>query len=460
MVQLFNKPGTTVKVETLDRFRLTFRGETFVPATPGYDEARKVWNGMIDKHPVLIARALDVNDVILALEFARESGVNVSVRGGGHNVSGNGVNDGGVVIDLSAMKEVAVNPSAMTVRAEGGATIGDLDAATQEHGLAVPMGVVSETGIAGLTLGGGLGWLRRKYGVASDNLIAIEVVTADGRVLRASESENADLFWAARGGGGGFGVVTAFEYRAHPVGPEVYTTFVFQPYEDAADALRFFREYTSTAPEELSVLAFIAVIPPHDPFPAEYHGKRSIVFMGPYAGPVAQGEEVTRPLREYATPYADFSGPMAWTELQKALDEDYPSGRRYYWKSTYVSELSDEVIETLVEQGSRYPSDLTTIDIWHLGGAISSPAEDTAFANRDAAYLVTYESNWIEPADDEANVGWSRQSWEEAQAFSTGGVYLNFPGFAEGDVEQRARGENWERIAAIRKRYDPTGLFV
>jgi FAD/FMN-containing dehydrogenase len=358
------------------------------------------------------------------------------------------------------MRRVDVNPAAMTVRAEGGATIGDLDAATQEHGLAVPMGVVSETGIAGLTLGGGLGWLRRKYGVASDNLIAIEVVTADGRVLRASENENADLFWAARGGGGGFGVVTAFEYRAHPVGPEVYATFVFQPYDNAAEALRFFREYTSTAPDELGVLAFIAVVPPHEMFPAEHHGKRSIVFMGPYIGSVEQGEEITRPLREYATPYADFSGPMSWAELQTALDEDYPSGRRYYWKSTYVSELSDEVIDKLVEQGSQFPSDLTTIDIWHLGGAIGNPQEDTAFANRDAGYLVTYESNWIDVADDEANVGWSRRSWDEAQAFSTGGVYLNFPGFAEGDVEQRARGENWERIAAIKKRYDPTGLFV
>ena len=443
----------------LDAFR-QIQGEVLPEGAPGYDDARKVWNGMIDKRPAVIVKPKTVADVITAVNASRDAGLKVTVRGGGHNVSGNALNDGGAVIDLSLMRRVEVDPSVRTVRAEGGATIGDVDAAAQEHGLAVPLGVVSETGIAGITMGGGLGWLRRKYGPTSDNLLSVDVVTAEGQFITASESENADLFWAVRGGGGGFGVVTSFEYQAHPVGPEVFFTFVFHPYEKAAEALRFFREFTATAPEELGLLAFFAEIPPIELFPAEHHGKRTIAFIAPYAGDPEEGEKLCRPLREFAVPYADFSGVTQWTELQKSLDEDYPNGRRYYWKSTYFADLSDEAIEQITRQGGEFPSPLTTIDIWHLGGAMASPREDTAFANREAPFLVTYEANWDEPSQDDENVAWAREAWNEAQQFSTGGLYLNFPGFREGEIERQAFGPNTERIAAIRKRYDPQQLFA
>lgn len=434
--------------------------EVLAKGAPGYDDARRLWNGMIDKHPAVIIRPNTVDDVVAAVNGARELGLKISVRGGGHNVSGNALNDGGAVIDLSRMRRVEVNPSARTVRAQGGATIADVDEASQEHGLAVPLGVVSETGIAGITMGGGLGWLRRKFGPTSDNLLSVEVVTGDGKLITASERENADLFWAVRGGGGGFGVVTAFEYQAHPVGPEVFFTFVFHPYDKAHDALRFFRDFTAKAPEELGLLAFFAVIPPHHLFPAEHHGKRTVAFIAPYVGAPEEGEKLSRPIREFATPYVDFSGVMPWTELQKALDEDYPSGRRYYWKSTYLSELSDDAIDEIVRHGGEFPSPLTTIDIWHLGGAISRPREDTAFANREAPFLLTYESNWDDPTQDEQNIAWSRKSWDEAQRFSTGGLYVNFPGLREGDVNRQAFGGNWDRIEAIKKRYDPVDLFI
>jgi FAD/FMN-containing dehydrogenase len=459
MVQTKTEGATNLSATIADALA-GIEGNVLTQASPGYEDARKVWNGMIDKRPAVIVQPATVAGVVAAVNAAREAGLKVTVRGGGHNVSGNALNDGGVVIDLSLMRRVEVDPANRTVRAEGGATIGDVDTAAQEHGLAVPLGVVSETGIAGITMGGGLGWLRRKCGPTSDNLLSVDVVTADGQFITASESENADLFWAVRGGGGGFGAVTSFEYQAHPVGPEVYFTFVFHPYETAADALRFFREFTSSAPEELGLLAFFAEIPPIEMFPAEHHGKRTIAFIAPYVGNAGEGEEVCRPLREFATPYADFSGVTQWVELQKALDEDYPNGRRYYWKSTYLAELSDHAIENIARQGGEFPSPLTTIDIWHLGGAMAHPREDTAFANREAPFLLTYEANWDEPSQDEENVSWARNAWNEAQRFSTGGLYLNFPGFGEGEIERQAFGPNTERIAAIKKRYDPQQLFT
>jgi FAD/FMN-containing dehydrogenase len=443
-----------------DAFAASLEGQLILPGDSGYDDARRVWNGMIDKRPAAVIKAANVSDVTNAVNFAREAGLRVSVRGGGHNVSGNAVNDGGVVIDLSLMRRATVNPEARTVRVDGGATLGDVDRETQKYGLAVPLGVISETGVAGLTTGGGLGWLRRKHGMACDNVLAVEVVTADGTLVKANEQENTDLFWAVRGGGGGFGVVTSFEFQAHPLGPDVFLGFLFHPYEEARSLLRFFREFTATAPEELGLIAFAAVTPGHDPFPPESQNRRTMAFAAVYAGSPEEGERVFAPVRDFTTPLADFSGTVPYVEAQAALDEDYPAGRRYYWKSTHVRALDDELIDTIIELGAKFPSPLSTLDIWHMGGAIQRPRSPNAFGARQGPYVLGIESNWIDPKDDDANIAWARKVYAAAEPFSTGERYLNFPGFfEEGQALARAAGSNFDRLLAIKKQYDPSGLF-
>jgi FAD/FMN-containing dehydrogenase len=339
---------TTGVVESLVAdLRTRMRGELIRPGDEGYDEARKVWNGMIDKKPALIARCAGVADVIASLNFARETGVLLAVRGGGHNVASLAAADDGMVVDLSPMKDIQVDPERRTVYAEGGVIIGELDEETQRFGLATPMGVVSETGIAGLTLGGGLGWLRRTYGLSSDNLVSAEVVTADGRALTASEIENPELFWGIRGGGGNFGVVTSFEYRLYPIGPEVMFCFVFYPGERAKEVLRFCEEHVAQSPDEVSPLGVLGRVPPVKPFPEKWHGKLYAAVLAMYSGDLEEGERVLWPLRQLGDPIADLSEPMPYTEAQKLLDEDYPEGGRYYWKSVNVNSSATRRSNTL-----------------------------------------------------------------------------------------------------------------
>lgn len=393
----------------LQAFSERFGGEIIRPIDAQYDAARSVWNGLIDRFPAIIARCAGAEDVVEAVGFARENGLPVAVRGGGHNVAGTAVCDGGIVIDLSEMTGVYVDPDARTVRVEGGATWADVDRETQRFGLATPGGAVSETGIAGLTLGGGLGHLRRKYGLSSDNLVSVEIVTADGALLNADEENHTNLFWAVRGGGGNFGVVTAFEYRLHPVGPDVMTCFVWHHRDRASEALERFREYSSFAPDEISLLAFYAMVPELEEFPEESWGEPSLVFFGCYTGDLDEGERELRLLREFAEPIVDFSGTMAYVELQALLDEDYPNGMNYYWKSLYLEALTDDCIDRLVAAGERAPSALSTVDVWQLGGAISrvEPGK-TAFAHRSAPFLLGIEGNWEDPADSDENVAWVR----------------------------------------------------
>ena len=447
----------------VEQFASRLRGGLLRSGDAEYEEARQLWNGVIDRQPALIVRCADADDVIDSVNFARENDLLVAVRGGGHNVAGTASADGGLVIDLSAMKEIEVDPEGRTVRAGAGVTIGELDEETQKHGMATPMGVVSETGIAGLTLNGGMGHLRRKHGLSSDNLVSVDVVTADGRSLTASEDENADLFWAIRGGGGNFGVVTSFEYRLHPVGPEVMCAFVLYPGDRAKEVLRFAEEYVADAPDEVSPLSFLGRVPRVEDFPEEWHGEQFVAFLAMYAGPVEEGEEVLRPLRELGDPIVDFSGPMPYTEVQKLLDEDYPDGWRYYWKSVNVEGLRDEVIEALIEHAEAAPSDHSTIDVWFQGGAMGRVgADESAFGDRSAPILLGIEANWEpEPEEDEANIAWARNSFSDLRRFSDGGIYLNFPGFLEeGDAMMRdAYGENYERLVAIKNQYDPTNLF-
>jgi FAD/FMN-containing dehydrogenase len=446
----------------VEGFGSRLRGELLRPGDAGYEEARLLWNGLIDKRPALIARCAGVGDVVDSVNFARENDLLVAVRGGGHNVAGNAACDGGLVIDLSPMKGVRVDPERGTARAEAGATLGDIDRETQVFGLATPLGVVTETGIAGLTLGGGLGWLRRKYGTSSDNLVSVDVVTADGRFLTASEEENEDLFWGIRGGGGNFGVVTSFEYRLHPVGPEVTFCFVLYPGDRAREVLQSCGEYVTEAPEEVSPLGVLGRVPHDEIFPERWHGEQYVALLAMHPGEAEEGERVLWPLRELGAPIVDLSARMPYTEAQAVLDEDYPDGWRYYWKSVNVDGLSDEVIEGLVNHAEAAPSGHSTIDVWYQGGAMGRVgAAETAFGDRSVPYLLGIEANWEEPRDDEANVAWARNCVADMRRFSSGGMYLNFPGFLEeGDQLLRgAYGENYERLVDLKNRYDPTNLF-
>jgi FAD/FMN-containing dehydrogenase len=433
------------------------------PGDQAYDEACALWNGLIDKRPAVIARASTSADVIDAVNHARENGLRVTARGGGHGVAGNALSDGGLVVDLSAMKGIEVDAAAKTARAESGVTLGELDTATQAHGLATPLGVVSQTGIAGLTLGGGIGWLRRKHGLSADNVLSFEVVTADGRLVTASASENADLYWGLRGGGAGLGVVTSFEYRLHEVGPEVMFAFVLYPGERAHELLRFQEAYMAEAPDDVSPLPFLGRVPHADDFPAESHGKPYIALLALFAGDVAEGERVLAPLRELGEPIADFSGPMPYTEAQTVLDADYPDGWFYYWKSANLERLDDEAIARLVAHNEAAPSHHSTIDIWYHGGAMGRvDREATAFGERPA-YLIGVEANWEERAEADANIAWARATVDDLAPFSTGGAYLNFPGlFEEGEQLKRAShgDRNYERLEALRREYDPSGLFA
>lgn len=464
MLENIVKTNEQIDETAVQAFAVQLKGELIRPDDAAYDEARAIWNGMIDMHPAMIARCVDANDVVTAVNFARNHNILLSVRGGGHNAAGYATNDGGLVIDLSLMNDVQVDPEKKTARVGGGTTIGDLDRATQKYGLAVPLGVVTETGIAGLTLSGGYGWMRNKYGLSCDNLIAAEVVTADGRIVTASESENSDLLWGLRGGGGNFGIVTSFAYRAYPMGPDVWLTAVFHDGRHAQNVLQQWRDYSLNAPDEVATLAAIGQFPPGaEAFPEKLHGLPFVLIVGVYVGAPEEGQRVMQPLRDFHKPLVDFSGITPYLEAQQFFDEDYPSGElRYYWKSANLPELSDAAIERIVEHALTQPSPLTTTDIWHVGGAIRRIDENSAaFVGRNASFLFNVESNWEDAEDDETNIRWSRQFVEAIGEFSDGSRYFNFPGLhEEGDaVMRRTFGEKYDRLVALKNKYDPTNLF-
>ena len=452
---------TEARQAATDELRTRLEGSVLEARDDGYEEARRIWNGTVDKRPAVIARCSGVTDVVGAVTFAREQRLELAVRGGGHGVAGYAISDGGLVVDLSGMKAIHVDSESRTVRAEAGCTLADVDRATQAHGLATPLGVVSQTGIAGLTLGGGLGWMRRKHGLSVDNLVSVDVVTADGRVLTASEAENSDLFWGLRGGGGNFGVVTSFEYRLHRVGPEVMVLFVLYPASLAREVLRFQDEVMATAPDEIGGLAFLGRVPHAEAFPSETHGSPYVALAGLYIGDRDEGAQVFAPWRALGEPLADLSGTMPYVEAQSLLDEDYPDGWRYYWKALDLETMDDEVIDRLVDAAAAAPSHHSTIDVWYHGGAMGRVAADaTAFGHR-ALYGITYEANWESETDDADNIAWARRGIAELEGFSRGGGYLNFPGLLEGgDAQVRASyGANYERLVALKDAYDPENLF-
>jgi FAD/FMN-containing dehydrogenase len=446
----------------VDPLSQQLRGTIIQPDDRDYDDARRVRNGLIDRYPALIVRCAGVADVVETVNFARDNGLLLSVRGGAHNVAGNAVNDGGVVIDLSAMRAVYVDPVARTARVQGGATWGDLDRETQLFGLAAPGGVVSTTGIGGLTLHGGLGHLRRKHGLSIDALLSVDIVTADGQVRHASATENADLFWAVRGAGSNFGVVVSFEFQLYPVGPMISLTAPIYPLAEGQRVLKAWRDFTAGAPDEVNSLALLWSVPDVEGFPAELRKQPVVVLATVYAGPAEEGARVCQPLRELATPLLDLSGVEPYAVLQSSFDPFFPEGRFYYWKSTYIDRLSDEAIDTMIERATLRPSPMTSITFWHLGGAIGrTGATGTAFGRRSAPYLFTAESSWEDTAASDRNIAWARESLAAMQPFSDGGLYLNFPGFGEEKeaLLRTAYGTNFDRLVALKTTFDPGNLF-
>jgi FAD/FMN-containing dehydrogenase len=437
-------------------------GDVIAPHHLEYDEARRVWNGMIDKRPAVIARCSGAADVAEAIRFAREYDLPLSVRGGGHNVAGTALVDDGVVIDLSAMRRVHADPAGRTVHAQGGATWADVDRVTAPLGLATPGGVVSETGVAGLALGGGVSHQRRRDGMTIDNLVSAQLVLADGRRVHASADEHADLYWALRGGGGNFGVVTSFEFRLHELGPEVFGLNVAYPLEDAARVLAGWRDAVEDAPDELSTAGLIWSLPVVDELPEELRGVPYVGVAGMWAGDPDEGERATRRLRELATPLLDMSARASYPEFQTSLDPFFPAGVRRYWKALYLDGFSDAAIETTVDWSERRPSGDTLVIVRHCGGAMARVgAEETAFGDRSSEWMLSIDSSWQDPADDERNVAYTRAFWDAAVPFSDGKTYFNFPGlFEEGDAAVRSSyGANHDRLARIKSAYDPENVF-
>jgi FAD/FMN-containing dehydrogenase len=434
----------------IEQLKTRLRGQLLRPEDLGYDTARQIWNRMIDKRPALIARCGGTGDVVHSVKFAQEHDLTVAVRGGGHNIAGKCLSDGGLVIDLSGMKGVRVDPARRTARAEAGVKLGEFDRETQAFGLATTLGIATDTGIAGITLGGGYGWLAGKYGLACDNLLSADVVTADGELLVASETENADLFWGVRGGGGNFGVVTSFEYRLHAVNG-VLGGAVFYPLSKGREALRLFHDFSSTAPDEIS--AFIAA--------AALNGTACVGIAVCYCGPAGRGEQLLAPLRRLSTPLADMIQERSYVEMQSMFDDLFSPGRLYYWKSSLLRKVDDGVIDTLLEYAQAMPlTPGSFIYMQQLHGAASRVgAGDTAFPHRYDHYNCGPLAAWDSPADSEKNIRWARQCWEAMQAFYEHGAYVNDLG-DEGEARVReAFGGNYDRLLVLKKKYDPTNFF-
>jgi FAD/FMN-containing dehydrogenase len=441
-------------------FPASLAHKTIWPNSEGYDEARKVWNGMIDRRPAMIVRCQTPGDVVASVNYARENNLLVAVRGGAHNVAGNATCDNGMVIDLSTMKGVTVDPVARTARAEAGCTWADVDKATHPFGLATTGGLVSTTGIAGFTLGGGIGWLMRKYGLTCDNLRSAEVVTAEGRQVTASTTENPELLWGLQGGGGNFGVVTAFEYNLHPVGT-VLGGLVLHPASRAAEVLRFFREFVASAPDELTCLAVFMTAPPAPFVPVDLHFKPAIAIAVCYAGNPEEGERFVQPLRTFGPPAADVIGPIPYPALQSLLDESAPKGLQNYWKSAFVNDLSDGAIDVLVGRAAAMRSPLSAIHIHHLEGAVNRvDASATAFGHRSARFVLNLVGTWADPSESDLHIQWVRDTHAALIPHATGGVYVNFMGDEGNDRVRAAYGPAiYERLVALKRAYDPGNLF-
>jgi FAD/FMN-containing dehydrogenase len=444
----------------LETLRKSLRGPACLAGEAGYDEARIIWNAMIDRRPELAIRCAGAADVMQAVRFASRNDLPVAVRGGGHNIAGNAVGDGGVLIDLSAMKSVRVDPAARRASVGPGATLGDVDKETQAFGLAVPTGINSTTGIAGLTLGGGFGWLTRPFGMTIDNLLGADVVTAEGELVHASETENPDLFWALRGGGGNFGIVTQFEFRLHPVGPEVFSGLLIHPFEAASELLKGYRRAVAEAPDRLTTWAVMRKAPPLPFIPAEWHGREVLIFAACFAGSNAEGEKAVAPLRALGKPIADVLGPHSYVAWQGAFDPLLTPGARNYWKTHDFTELSDGAIGAIAEAVPRLPGPECEIFIAHVGGAMARvPAEATAYPHRNAHFIMNVHTRWRAAAEDNSCIAWARALYEATAPFATGAGYVNFMPADEPERIEKVYGANYRRLAEAKRRWDPHNRF-
>ena len=441
--------------------RAALRGPLLLAGDAGYDEARSVWNAMIDRRPALVARCIGVSDIVAGVRFARESGIALSLKGGGHNISGLAVAEGGLMLDLSLMRGVWVDPRARIARAQAGCLLGDVDRETQLHGLAAVLGFVSATGIAGLTLGGGFGYTSRRFGWTSDNVRSMDVLTADGRLVHASEDENADLFWGLRGGGGNFGVLTGVEYVLHPLGPEVFAGAVAWRAEEAPRVLEMFRKTAAEAPPELTLVAAMRIAPPAPWLDKDVHGKPIVMLLACHTGDVAEGEKALAPIKAFGKPVGDILQRRPYATQQSLLDATQPRGRRYYWKSEYLPGIESEMLAKVMEHAARITSPHSAVIVFQLGGAVGRwPSDHSAVGNRDAGAVLNIAAAWEKEAEDATQVEWARSTWRDMRRFSTGGTYVNF--LTEEETGERlaaAYGQNLARLGEIKARWDPTNLF-
>jgi FAD/FMN-containing dehydrogenase len=457
------RTGEGVEVElaqnSLEDLRNNLRGDLLLPGDSGYDTARSIWNAMIDRRPAVIARCLGVGDVLTSVKFARERRLALSIKGGGHNIAGLAVCEGGMMLDMSLMRGVWVDRSTRTARAQAGCLLGDVDRETQVHGLAAVLGFVSNTGIAGLTLGGGFGYMTRQFGWTSDNVLAMEIVTAEGNLVRASEDENSDLFWGLRGGGGNFGVATGFEYKLYPVGPEVMAGAIAWRATEAREVLEMYRTLTMQAPPELTCAAVLRMAPPAPWLNKDIHGKPVVVLFVTYTGPFQKGEELVAPIKTFGTPVGDVIQKRSYISQQMILDATQPKGRRYYWKSEYLPKLEEGILAKSIEHSERIISPHSAIILFPIDGALNRLPEDHS-AVGGAATVLNITASWEDAENDEANIEWARTTWQDLRRYSTGGTYINF--LTEEEADDRihaAYGANYERLVKIKTKWDPSNLF-
>lgn len=450
-----------VQEEQIDALKMTLRGPVIRPDDADYEEIRTVWNAIIDRTPALIVRCLGTADVIACVKFAREHNLLLCIKGGGHNIAGLGVADGALMLDMSLMRGVFVDPEHKVAHAQPGCVLGDIDRETQLHGLAAVLGFVSLTGVVGLTLGGGLGYLTKRWGWTSDNVLAMDLVTAEGQLVRASEDENPDLFWGLRGGGGNFGVVTGVDYKLYPVGPEVVGGLVAWPASEAPKVLDFYRKVSAEAPPELTVVTLMRLAPPAPWLPKDYHGKPIIAMLTCYSGDPAQGEEIVSPIKAFGSPIGDVMIRRPYAQLQSMLDATQPKGRRYYWKSEYLPEVEPELCGKFMAHAEKIPSPHSALIFFQLEGALNEIANDhSAVGNRDARYVLNIAGSWEEEKDDDVNIAWARTAWDDMKSFSTGGTYINFLTADEGpERNEAALGVNIKRLAKIKAKWDPDNVF-
>jgi FAD/FMN-containing dehydrogenase len=451
---------TTLSNGKIEQLRSNVKGQIVLPTDPNYDEVRTIWNAMIDRRPAVIVQIAEADDVSTAIAFARENGLDISIRGAGHNIAGNSLSDDGLVIDFSNMKNVRVDTEKRRAYVEPGATLGDFDKAVQTHGLATPVGINSTTGIAGLTLGGGFGWLTRKYGMTIDNLLSADVITADGSKLRVSENENADLFWAIRGGGGNFGIVVQFEFKLYPVGPEILAGLIVFPLNQAKQVLTKYREYVESIPEELNVWVVLRQAPPLPFLPEDVHGKEVIVLAVFYAGDVAEGEKLIEPLRSFGDPYGIHIGAQPYVDWQQAFDPLLTPGSRNYWKSHNFTKLEDGALDSMIEFTGKLPSPQCEIFVGLISGSANRVASDAmAYGSRDAKFVLNVHGRWEEATHDETCIGWAREFFKASAPYASAGAYVNFMTEEEGDRVAAAYGSNHDRLVQIKRKYDPENVF-